>query len=154
MTTQRYTGRTLEARLAARTDIDPLSGCHLWQGTCNRGGYAVITLHGKRHLGHRLAWTLKFGAIPPGLVLCHRCDERRCINPDHHFVDTQQANMQDMREKRRARLERARADLEGQRKLPADDVSAKELTPIRIYLRGLEIVGKAVVRPFDPRGKP
>ena len=66
---------------------------------------------------------------------------------------TQQANMQDMREKRRARLERARADLEGQRRLPADDVSAKELTPIRIYLRGLEIVGKAVVRPFDPRGK-
>jgi hypothetical protein len=69
MTTHRYTGRTLEARLAARTTIDPLSGCHLWDGACNRGGYAVVTLHGKRHLGHRLAWTLKFGTIPPGLVL-------------------------------------------------------------------------------------
>ena len=153
MTTHRYNGRTLEARLAARTEIDPLSGCHLWQGTCNRGGYALITLHGKRHLGHRLAWTLKFGAIPPGLVLCHRCDERRCINPDHHFVDTHQGNMADMKLKRRARIERASADAEGQGGLPAD-VSTKELTPIRIYVRGLEIVGKAVIRPFDPRGKP
>jgi hypothetical protein len=61
--------------------------------------------------------------------------------------------MKDMKDKRRARIERARADLEGQRRLPADDVSAKELTPIRIYVRGLEIVGKAVIRPFDPGGK-
>jgi hypothetical protein len=152
MTTHTYRGRTLEARLAARTEIDPLSGCHLWQGTCNRGGYALITLHGKRHLGHRLAWTVKFGPIPPGLVLCHRCDERRCINPDHHFVDTQKANMEDMKQKRRARIERARADLQDQRGTSAD-VSAKELTPIRIYVRGLEIVGKAVIRPFDPRNK-
>jgi hypothetical protein len=150
MNKQTYDRRTLEARLAARMTIDPLSGCHLWEGTCNRGGYGVISFYGKRHLVHRLAWTLKFGAIPEGLVLCHRCDERRCINPDHHFVDTQQANMADMATKRRARLERARADLAAG---PQAEDSSK-LTPIRIYVRNLEIVGKAVIRQFDPHGPP
>ena len=148
MTTQDYKDRTLQARLAAQTTIDPLSGCHIWQGACNRSGYPHLTLHGKTHALHRLVWTLKYGTIPPGLELCHRYDEPRCINPDHHFVDTHQGNMADRRVKRRARLERARKDLQA-----VPDLPTKELTPIRIYVRGVEIVGKAVVRPFDPRGK-
>ena len=137
MTTQRYTGRTLEARLAARTDIDPLSGCHLWQGTCNRGGYAVITLHGKRHLGHRLAWTLKFGAIPPGLVLCHRCDERRCVNPDHLFLGTHALNSTDRKAKMKARATP-----------PAAVRRGDDRAQIRIVYRGIEMVGEVAIRPL------
>jgi hypothetical protein len=91
-----YLPGTLEQRLAARSEIDPLSGCHVWQGACNPGGYPTITLHRQSHLVHRLAWTLRYGTIPKGFVLCHRCAERRCINPDHHFVGTQQDNMADM----------------------------------------------------------
>ena len=150
MTTQTYKGRTLEAGLAARTEIDPLSGCHLWQGSCNRGGYPQITLH--KLPGSSAGVDSQVRPVPAGLELCHRCDERRCINPDHHFVDTHQANMADPKRKRQARLERAQANLQGQGGLPVD-VSTKGLTPIRIYVRGLEIVGKAVIRPFDQRGK-
>jgi hypothetical protein len=84
------------------------------------------------------------------MVLCHRCDERRCINPDHHFVGTHQDNMDDMTAKRRVRRERAAADAKGQPPPRALDVPEEELTPIRIYVRGVEIVGKAVIRPFDP----
>jgi hypothetical protein len=150
MTIQDHNHRTLQARPAAKTTIDPLSGCHLWEGARNRDGYPRITLHGKTHALHRLVWTLKYGPIPPGMALCHRCDEPRCINPDHHFVGTHEANMADRRQKRRARHQRAQADAQGP---PQLDVSPKELTPIRIYVRGVEIVGKAVIRPFDPRGK-
>ena len=60
--------------------------------------------------------------------------------------------MADFKSKRRARIARAVGDQNGEGGLPAD-VSAKDLTPIRIYVRGLEIVGEAVIRPFDPRGK-
>lgn len=146
-----YDKRTLEARLAARVEIDSLSGCHIWQGACGRGGYPRMTLQGTHHLVHRLAWTLRYGPIPPGLELCHRCDEPRCINPDHHFVGTHQDNMADRKAKRRARLERALADSNGVG-LPLAPKDG-ELTPIRIYVRGVEIVGKAIIRPFDPRGK-
>jgi hypothetical protein len=149
MTTQEYKQRTLQSRLAAKTTIDPLSGCHIWEGARSRDGYPRISLQGQTHALHRLVWTLKYGAIPPGMELCHRCDEPRCINPDHHFVGTHQANMADRRQKRRARLDRARADAAGQ----TVDLPTRELTPIRIYVRGVEIVGKAVIRPFDPRGK-
>jgi len=142
-----YRTRTIEQRLAARTEIDPLSGCHVWQGACNPGGYPTITLHRQRHLVHRLAWTLRYGTIPKGFALCHRCDERRCINPDHHFVGTHQANMADMWEKRRARLERATADLCGEGG-PLPDARPEELTPMRLYVRGVEITGKVLIRPF------
>lgn len=57
--------------------------------------------------------------------------------------------MDDMMRKRRARRERAAADAEGHNPPPALDVPEEELTPIRIYVRGVEIVGKAVIRPFD-----
>jgi hypothetical protein len=153
MTTHNYKHRTLQTKLAAKTTIDPLSGCHLWEGARNRDGYPRITLQGKTHALHRLVWTLKYGPIPPGMALCHRCDEPRCINPDHHFVGTHEANMADRKQKRRARLERAAADANGHGPPSELDVPNEELTPIRIYVRGVEIVGKAVIRPFDPRGK-
>jgi HNH endonuclease len=141
--------RTLEQQLASRIEIDPLSGCHLWQGTRNSGGYPTIRLHGRNQLVHRLLWTVKFGAIPDGFELCHRCDEPRCVNPDHHFVGTHQANMADRRQKRRARIERAMADFE------SGPTGAKaELTRMRMYVRGVEITGKVRIRPFIPGALP
>src|SRR5690242_15150572 len=153
MTTQNYKHGTLQARLAAKTTIDPLSGCHLWEGTRNRDGYPRITLHGKTHPLHRLMWTLKYGPIPPGMELCHRCDEPRCINPDHHFVGTHQANMADRRDKHRARRERVLADFSG-KGWPGDEFPRGELSRMRLYIRGVEITGKVRIRPFDPQARP
>jgi len=151
MSTPEYKGRTLQARLAPKTTIDPLTGCHIWEGACDRSGYPRIRILGKAQCLHRFLWIARYGPIPPGMVLCHRCDERRCINPDHHFVGTHQANMDDMTGKRRARRARAASDRYGPS--PVLDVPERELTPIRIYVRGVEIVGKAVIRPFNPQGK-
>lgn len=36
-----------------------------------------------------------YGAIPDGLVICHRCDNPECTNPDHLFAGTQKDNMMD-----------------------------------------------------------
>jgi len=148
-----YAIGTIEQRLAARTEIDPLSACHVWQGPRNRTGYPVVSLHGTRHLVHRLGWTLRYGRIRDGFELCHRCDEPRCINPDHHFVGTHQANMADRRHKNRARRERAAADLRGER-LPIDELQGGELTRMRLYIRGVEITGKVRIRPFVPGALP
>lgn len=53
-------------------------------------------------LEHRHAWELAYGPIPKGMVICHTCDNTRCVNISHLFMGTQADNMRDMREKGRA----------------------------------------------------
>jgi hypothetical protein len=133
---------TLERRLAHYTKLDPISGCRIWHGATNDAGYGTLTLNGRTQRAHRLAWSLAHGPVPPRSDVCHRCDERRCINPEHLFIDSHAANMAD-----RGRKERAR------RKLAfADHRSKDDVATIRLYYRGMQMKGQLTVEPFDADG--
>lgn len=82
---------------------EPNSGCWLWNGHANTGsGYGLVT-YGRRQVGaHRVSYLLSVGPIPRGMFVCHHCDVRLCIRPDHLFVGTQVDNMADCRRKGRA----------------------------------------------------
>jgi hypothetical protein len=77
---------------------EPNTGCILWIGSATRYGRLDITENGiRRHAAaHRVAWELAHGAIPAGMLVCHRCDVGLCINVDHLFLGTHQENMDDM----------------------------------------------------------
>lgn len=79
------------------------NGCLNWSGSISRGYGELIVggKYGKKVRAHRIAYEVAFGAIPLGLCVLHRCDNPRCVNPDHLFLGTQADNLQDMRSKGR-----------------------------------------------------
>lgn len=146
-------GWSPEERLAYHTKADPLSGCLIWQGALNSDGYGRAYFQGRDYRAHRWAWIIKHGRIPDDMVVCHRCDERRCVNTDHLFLDTHDANMSDMTAKWRHRRTLGIGGYKRQGGLPPNAQPA-EIAPIRIVLERFELVGDVVLRPLYPDVKP
>lgn len=77
--------------------------CWDWTGSCNSTGYGTVSWHGIRCTAHRLA------AFLTGMVdsvrapedkransfVLHKCDNRKCCNPDHFFLGNYSANQFD-----------------------------------------------------------
>ena len=80
----------------AKIQEDPKTGCHIWTAAKYSNNYGHIRWQEKDLLAHRVAWEYENGKIPPGLQVCHKCDQPQCCNPDHLFLGTQTDNMRDM----------------------------------------------------------
>lgn len=75
--------------------------CWDWTLGLFASGYGQFKAAGRPHRAHRIMWELEFGDIPEGLLICHRCDRKSCVNPDHLFLGTNRDNAQDCRAKGR-----------------------------------------------------
>lgn len=75
--------------------------CWPWLGAGKGNGYGSFKAGDQFRTAHSMAYELMVGPIPDGMEVCHSCDNRYCINPDHLFVGTRGDNMQDMKHKGR-----------------------------------------------------
>ncbi len=89
----------------SKIEIDEESGCWVWTaGKIGSGLYPALKVDGSMKRAHRLSYEHFKGDIPEGYFVCHHCDNKQCVNPDHLFVGTNSDNMKDMYSKGKGNL--------------------------------------------------
>ena len=85
-------------------ELDPATGCHLWTGSQNSGGYGTEWRGGKGQPAHIAAWERHHGkALPSDRVLDHLCRRRLCVRPEHLEAVSVSENLRRRDPKHRAR---------------------------------------------------
>jgi hypothetical protein len=90
--------KVAQDRIRANIKVNA-KGCWEWQLFIRRSGYGQMKFEGKTVDAHRVSYRCFHGEIAEGLFVCHRCDDKRCCNPEHLFLGTHSENLIDYRKK-------------------------------------------------------
>jgi hypothetical protein len=83
------------ARFFSRVEVKKQPNCWIYKGSIHHEGYPSFSLNGKSVLGHRFSYMVFHGKIEEGLVVRHKCDNPKCVNPCHLETGTHLDNMRD-----------------------------------------------------------
>lgn len=91
----------LKQKIQSNISIDSETGCWEPSWLKDKERYSQIGTAIGWYATHRVSYTVFKGIIPDGMIVCHKCDNPPCCNPEHLFVGTQHQNLLDMSNKGR-----------------------------------------------------
>lgn len=111
-------GRSLADRFWEK--VERSDGCWEWRGSRNVQGYGVMRSGGGSaqrtvtHKAHRVSYELANGPVPAGFFVCHTCDNRGCVRPDHLYAGSPADNTRDRDVRGRNGMAKVTADQVGE----------------------------------------
>lgn len=97
--------------------VEKTDSCWIWKASFCKGKnlfpYGHFKLNGKVRGAHRVSYEIYNGNIPDKMNVLHKCDNPKCVNPDHLYLGTQKDNIKDMHNKKRFRSTKGKKRLSG-----------------------------------------
>lgn len=124
--------------------VNKTEGCWNWTGGTNWDFYGVMKVDGRNVIASRFSWQIHFSPIPAGMRVCHKCDNPRCVRPDHLFLGTDADNSRDMVQKGR--------QVRGEKNGPAKLTSPQVMSIRREYACGNTTYSKLAIKYSIHRG--
>lgn len=110
-------------RFWSKVSIRSINECWEWQGAVFvTGGYGQIGWNYKTLRAHRVAWILKRGKISDKILVLHKCDNPKCVNPNHLFLGTYLDNNLDKIQKGRTNRRERTSEMKYKTKLTENDI--------------------------------
>lgn len=81
--------------------VEKTNECWVWKAGKDKNGYGIFRFNGRNRPAHRVSYELFVNTIPSEMIICHKCDNKLCVRPDHLFLGTNKTNSIDCSNKKR-----------------------------------------------------